>query len=243
MKWFKHISDSLDDPFIFDLMTEFKSDGYVVFFGIIEIYSREFLKENDWKLIVSLSFLHRKLRISSSKVKNILLNINKWNVSFEGSQVSIFIPKFTELMDEWTARKIGSKSGVTPKILSHEVDKEVDIRIKNKNKKESIKKKDLPAHTFVKPSLEEITAYCQERKNAVNPQKWLDHYIANGWKIGKALAPMKDWKAAVRTWEGNNYDNNGSGKAIEPEKFPAYIDRSGDPFAEEMAAYKRGELK
>ena len=40
MKWFKHISDSLDDPFIFDLMTEFKSDGYVVFFGVIEIYSK-----------------------------------------------------------------------------------------------------------------------------------------------------------------------------------------------------------
>lgn len=112
-----------------------------------------------------------------------------------------------------------------------------------KEKKESIKKKDLPAHIFVKPSFEEITAYCQERKNNVNPQKWLDHYTANGWKIGKALAPMKDWKAAVRTWEGNNYDNNGNGKAPEPEKFPAYIDRSGDPFAEEMAAYKRGELK
>lgn len=134
MKWFKHISDSLDDPFIFDLMTEFKSDGYVVFFGIIEIYSREFLKENDWKLVISLSFLHQKLRISPSKIKNILLKIDKWKVSFEGSQVSIFIPKFTELMDEWTMRKIGSKSGVTPKILSHEVDKEEDIRIKNKNK-------------------------------------------------------------------------------------------------------------
>jgi len=74
MKWYKHISDSLDDPFIFDLMSEFRSDGYVVFFGILEIYSREFSPENQWKLVVSLSYLHQKLRVSPSKVKKILSN-------------------------------------------------------------------------------------------------------------------------------------------------------------------------
>ena len=36
MKWFKHVSDSLDDPLIYDLMTEFGSDGYLVFFGVLE---------------------------------------------------------------------------------------------------------------------------------------------------------------------------------------------------------------
>ncbi len=52
---------------------------------------------------------------------------------------------------------------------------------------------------FVKPTIEEITSYCQERNNSVTPQAWLDHYISNGWKVGKN--PMKDWQAAVRTWE------------------------------------------
>lgn len=42
-------------------------------------------------------------------------------------------------------------------------------------------------------------AYCRERGNNVNPKKWYDHYTANGWKVGKNK--MKDWKAAVRTWE------------------------------------------
>jgi hypothetical protein len=53
---------------------------------------------------------------------------------------------------------------------------------------------------FVKPTLEELTAYCQERGNSVNPQRFLDHYEANGWRIG-GKSPMKDWRAAVRNWE------------------------------------------
>lgn len=56
-----------------------------------------------------------------------------------------------------------------------------------------------PRKTFVQPTLAEVTAYCQERRNNVNPRKWLDHYTSNGWRVGRN--PMKDWKAAVRTWE------------------------------------------
>lgn len=126
MKWYKHISDSLDDPFIFDLMTEFRSDGYVVFFGILEIYSREFSPENQWKLVVSLSYLHQKLRVSPSKVKKILSKIYKWEINYSVNQVSIFIPKFSELMDEWTQRKLGSCSGVAREILIHDKDKDKD---------------------------------------------------------------------------------------------------------------------
>jgi hypothetical protein len=58
---------------------------------------------------------------------------------------------------------------------------------------------------FAKPSLEEVEAYCSTRHNGVNAQKWYDYYSANGWKVGKN--PMKDWKAAVRTWERG--ENNG----------------------------------
>jgi uncharacterized protein YdaU (DUF1376 family) len=55
---------------------------------------------------------------------------------------------------------------------------------------------------FSKPSLEEITAYCTERGNSVDPQHWLDHYTSNGWKVGRN--PMTDWRATVRTWERND---------------------------------------
>lgn len=52
---------------------------------------------------------------------------------------------------------------------------------------------------FVKPTLEEIIAYCQERNNRVNPQGFFDFYEAKGWKVGNQS--MKDWRACIRTWE------------------------------------------
>lgn len=52
---------------------------------------------------------------------------------------------------------------------------------------------------FTPPTLEEVTKYCQERSNNVNPNNFIDFYSSKGWMIGKNK--MKDWKAAVRTWE------------------------------------------
>ena len=67
-------------------------------------------------------------------------------------------------------------------------------------KKESIKKEKTPKR-FVPPTLEEVKAYCTERGNDVDAQRFVDYYTSNGWQVGKNK--MKDWKAAVRTWERN----------------------------------------
>ena len=60
------------------------------------------------------------------------------------------------------------------------------------------------ARTHTVPSLSEVESYCRERGNQVNPQRFMDFYTANGWRVGKN--PMKDWKAAVRSWESNGMD-------------------------------------
>ena len=65
----------------------------------------------------------------------------------------------------------------------------------NTNKNDKNDKNDI----FIPPTLEEVVSYCKERNNSVDPQKWYDFYSAKGWMIGKNK--MKDWKAAVRTWE------------------------------------------
>ena len=59
-------------------------------------------------------------------------------------------------------------------------------------KKESTKR-------FSKPSLEEINTYCHERNNGIIAEEFFDFYESKGWKVGSS--PMKDWRAAVRTWE------------------------------------------
>ena len=54
-------------------------------------------------------------------------------------------------------------------------------------------------HRFKKPTVEEVAEYCSQRGNTVNPDRFFNFYESKGWKIGKNS--MKDWKAAVRTWE------------------------------------------
>ena len=52
---------------------------------------------------------------------------------------------------------------------------------------------------FAAPTVEEVAAYCRERGNAVDAGRFVDFYASKGWKVGRE--PMRDWKAAVRTWE------------------------------------------
>jgi len=137
MKWFKHISDSLDDPFIFSLMEEFKSDGYLVFFGIIEIYAREFKTKVGWKLTVTRAYLKRKLCKRQTtlviKILKYIKNSGKWDIEFFDDKISIYIPKFKDLMDESTIKKLRAKeksfrndSGSVPKSGTTELELEVE---------------------------------------------------------------------------------------------------------------------
>ena len=59
---------------------------------------------------------------------------------------------------------------------------------------------------FTIPTPEEVQAYCDERKNGISGQQFCDFYSSKGWKIGSQ--PMKDWKAAVRTWEIRRKDQS-----------------------------------
>ena len=58
---------------------------------------------------------------------------------------------------------------------------------------------------FTPPTVDEVAAYCGERNNRIDPQTFVDFYASKGWVVGKSK--MKDWKAAVRTWEKR--DGNG----------------------------------
>lgn len=88
----------------------------------------------------------------------------------------------------------------TPEIeIELEKDIEIEKEIHSSAKSTTTKRK-----RFEKPTLSQITQYCLERNNNVNAEQFYDYYESNGWKVGKNS--MKDWKAAVRTWEKNNYN-------------------------------------
>jgi biotin operon repressor len=95
---------------------------------------------------------------------------------------------------------------------SKEVKKERSKEVKNKEVKKTT--------SFNKPTVDEIKSYCNERDNAIDPQHFYDFYESKNWMIGKNK--MKDWKAAVRTWERRN--NNKPTSYFKKEKEDVNID-------------------
>lgn len=81
-----------------------------------------------------------------------------------------------------------------------------NLYIENNN--ENIENKD--TKRFIKPTVDEVQEYCEERNNHVDPERFWDYYESKGWKVGKT--PMKDWRAAVRNWERGDRQESGDGQ-------------------------------
>ena len=78
---------------------------------------------------------------------------------------------------------------------------------------------------FKIPSLEDVSKYCIERKNGVDSERWHNFYSAKDWFIGKNK--MKDWRAAVRTWEKKVEPAEPKKGCIEYERTKKYLDELG----------------
>ena len=100
---------------------------------------------------------------------------------------------------------MSDKSKSIDKDIDKDIDIELDIDIKRKEISKDISKRETK---FTPPSLDEVKAYCIERGNTIDPESFIDFYESKGWMVGKNK--MKDWKAAIRTWE--KHDNGGNGK-------------------------------
>ena len=71
------------------------------------------------------------------------------------------------------------------------------------------------AKRFYPPTIDEEKQYCEERKNNIDPMAFIDFYSSKGWMIGKNR--MKDWKAAVRTWERKRKEQSQSESSVYDE--------------------------
>lgn len=92
---------------------------------------------------------------------------------------------------------------VTNSNESKSIEKELELELEKESEldiKESKPKKT----RFSPPTIEEVQAYCLERGNNVDPERFIDYYASQKWKKANGR-PLEDWKAAVRTWEKNSY--------------------------------------
>lgn len=100
----------------------------------------------------------------------------------------------------------GSKSEAKAKQTKSKIEANVNVNVNpNVNENLNLESKS-KSKLFIKPTIDEIKDYCLERKNNVIAQKFYDYYEARGWKLKTGV--MKDWKACVRTWEGNDYNTS-----------------------------------
>ena len=114
----------------------------------------------------------------------------------------------------------GHSSDISPPEKERELDIDIDIekeREREENKKNEDESSNPPSKSkkFKIPTLEEVQEYTNTRPYQIDAQRFIDFYTSNGWMVGKNK--MKDWKAAVRTWE-NRENQKGSGKNANTSK-------------------------
>ena len=94
---------------------------------------------------------------------------------------------------------VSSQCPIRDRVRDRVRDRDIDIEKRNVKEKRTI---------FVPPTVEEVSQFCSENNIDVNANTFVNFYESKGWFVGKNK--MKNWKAAVRTWERNNarrYDN------------------------------------
>lgn len=116
-------------------------------------------------------------------------------------------------------KKNESKPEANSKQEEHESEKEKEIEKEGEIENECYPPTPLlggtKAKRFIPPTVDEVAAYCQERGNSLDPDAFVDFYASKGWMVGKN--PMKDWKAAVRTWErSEGRGTSGAGNRVQP---------------------------
>lgn len=156
MKWFKHLTGSLKDPMIADLISEYGGNGYLVFFGILDMMAEDYDEDNPGIATFSVNYLTRNLHISQKNLRKILTFINNYPKkngkiyhTINGSKITLTCPKLKDLVDEWTKKKLRSNSGVTTDSLRPidlDLDLEEDIKKEKNKKKKPVSTK--PAHNI-----------------------------------------------------------------------------------------------
>lgn len=224
MKWFKHDSNATQDAKIKKLIIRYGATGYAIYFHCLELIAGNVSETNlTFELEHDSEIIADNLRIQGSHDRSgidLVEEIMRFIVEiglFEQSNDKIFCFKLLKRLDASMASDGFRRMIVKAKESHDRVMIEscpshdnimLDYTILDKTTKEKKRReKEAPASpapapkvkSFIKPTLEEVRAYCTERGNTINPQAFIDFYVSNGWKVGKNA--MKDWRAAVRTWE------------------------------------------
>lgn len=139
--------------------------------------------------------------------------IYKWMQKFASSDFDMITIQSNNqysiiTISKWEEYQIGESEQVTSKEQpsnNQVTTEEQPSNTNNKDNKVNKDNKERGGEKFIIPELIEVIAYCKERNNNIDPAEFCDFYQSKGWMIGKNK--MKDWRAAIRTWEKKNKIN------------------------------------
>lgn len=163
----------------------------------------------------SWSYLCRKAMCSRRKIAQVLPSledkglIRKIDKEIRGVKLCEYVAVVPDINVTENARVVHDVHGVVHEMhggsacgAPNNIEDNIKENIDRKDKENTTLKsstKETEKTRFIKPSLEEVQAYCKERGNNVDAERFIDHYESNGWMVGRTH--MKDWKATVRNWE------------------------------------------
>lgn len=153
--------------------------------------------EDDIKVLIAKKFI---LPFESGVIVIKHWRINNYLRNDRYSETKYVEEKSSLLVEDNGAYTFGIPSSGIPSIGKDRLGK-VSIG------KESMGEEPPKANRFCPPTVEEVSAYCDERSNGIDPQTFIDFYETRGWMVGKNK--MKSWKAAVRTWENRRKEEAG----------------------------------
>lgn len=180
----------------YDLGMEADDDGCVEAFGVMR---KTGAAEDDLRVLASKGFI---------KVLNedFVSYISDWETNNKIRKDRYHEGVYKGLLDGFCPVALDAAADVATKWQPSDNQMTTEVRLgKDRVGKVSIERGALPAAEapkrtrFAAPSVDEVRAYCQERGNEIDPQHFVDYYTSNGWMRGKTH--IKDWKAAIRTWE------------------------------------------
>ena len=198
LPWFTHDHDAHRDLWLREMMRRHGHQFHTLYWTLLELLHWHGVGDI---LKISWRELSEATMIRTSKLRSCLDDTEakcKLNWTSSSDHLEMEIKKFRERQSKLKSNLPSTLPEPSLNLPIHKKEKEKENRIRLNTKEQSIR-----AH-FVRPTLQEVADYCNERGNGIHPGQFMDHYEANGWKVGASRAPMQSWKAAIRTWERNS---------------------------------------
>ncbi len=204
--YFPHDSNAKDDPKIVMLMEQLGLEGYGIFWVLIEVLRDQ--PEYRYPMALT-SALARRFCTTKEKVEIVITGYSLFEVDGDNFFLSpslcrrmLFIDDKRKKLAE-AGRKGREKQLIGPPPGQAQATPGQEKKRKEKESKEKESKEggvgEDDKKIFSKPSVADISAYCQERANKVDPDSFFNFYESKNWMVGKNK--MANWKAAVHTWE------------------------------------------